>query len=291
MDLVSKTENLLGTVFEIKLLKKDSDFFHLCFLELKRIEKEYSRFLDDSLLSRVNSSLNKWVQVTDEFIYLLDLADEFKKNSNGNFDITVKSILDNLGYDKNYSFKEKQTFFSFPSFGSSIEINRSKKQVLLRKEIDFGGFGKGYAIDRIASILNSNKITHYYINGGGDIYSKKDPLLDAWEILLEHPDDPNKALGKIKLDSASIAGSSPNHRKWGEHHHIINMKTKKSAKGVKAIFILAKNATDADAFATALFSAGFEEGIEISKELDIEILIVSDRNKMYKSPGFEIEFY
>ncbi len=293
---LSRSKEYLGSLFEIKVPKESVSVCEECFLELGRIEKEYSRFLEGSELSRVNSELGVWHKVSPEFIFLVQKSLEFYKKTNENFDITLKSSLESLGYDKDYSFKEKKSRDNVLSrlrhklFGS-IKIDALNSTIRITKQIEFGGFGKGYCLDRLSSILDAHKIRDYYINAGGDIYAKNNSSIDGWTVLLEHPDDPERAIGQIKLNNKAIAGSAPNRRRWGKYHHLLNAKTKMPQDKVKCIFVIADTGIDADAYATALFTAGFEEGIKLSKKLPVEILIVSSKDKMYVSDGFNAEIF
>jgi len=294
MDFESKSVERLGSHFEITLLKGNEKVFDECFEELKRIEEKFSRFLDTSILSKVNSKLNEWQCIDSEFLFLVKTALEFKEKTKGNFDVTVKSALDSLGYDKNYSFKEKKQNKSLFSelkniFASSVRIDEKNSKIYLTKEIEFGGFGKGYCLDRLSEIIESNDVFDYQINGSGDIFAKKKE--GSWNILLEHPDDSNKAIGKIELNGRAIACSASNRRRWGKNHHLINAKTGLPQNSVKTIFVLAKSGIEADGYATAVFTVGFEEGIKLSKNLPIDILLISDKNKMYKSEGFDAELF
>lgn len=291
MELASKKDEVLGSVVEVKLPFSFSYLFLECFEELRRIEKTYSRFLDDSELSIANKNIGRWHNTTEEFLFLLASAEKFRKDTDGNFDISIKSVLDDLGYNKNYTFKQHKNQNPDNLLDNHIEIDFKNRRFLLNKEIDFGGLGKGFALDNVAKLLEAKGVDHYYINAGGDIITKRGKDQDPWTILLEHPDDPTVVIGKLELDGRSIAASAPNRRRWGENHHLINVKTKKPAVGVKAIFVIAKTGIEADAYATALFTAGFEDGIILSKKLPVEMLVISSNNKMYKSNGFEVEFF
>ncbi len=296
MEIAARSKQVLGTTVEIKLPISSPSLFPICFSELSRIESKFSRFLDSSELSKLNANLGKWQDASDEMVLLLQEGGKYRRLTEGNFDITLKSALDSLGYDKGYSFVEKEkkpldASDITSSLLGGMQIDEKNRRVLLRKEIDFGGFGKGYALDRAAALLEKNGARHFYINAGGDICAKRAEGMPPWEILLEHPDDAEKAIGKIELDGKSIAASAPNRRKWGKSHHLLNAKTGKSAQGVKAIFVIAKTGIEADAYATALFVAGFEGGISMSKSLPVDMLIVSSQNKMYKSPGFAAELF
>ncbi|MCX8198207.1 MAG: FAD:protein FMN transferase [Candidatus Micrarchaeota archaeon] len=290
MQLSARSEEHLGTVVEVKLPASSSSLFPACFAEFSRIEKAFSRFLPDSELSRLNSRLGVWQDATEELLLLVQKAEEFRAKTRGNFDITLKSRLEELGYGPKPAPSAKPSpllgFFQPP-----FKLDTKKRRILLNKQIEFGGFGKGYAIDRVASILDKEKVKHYYINAGGDIFAKSADGEPGWQILLEHPDDPQKAIGKISLDCMAIAASAPNRRRWGNAHHLLNAKTGMPADGMKACFVLARTAIEADAYATALFSAGFSAAIELAASLPIDALLVSKDGKMYQTFGFKAEFF
>lgn len=287
MEMSSKVEQILGTEIEIKLPKESQSFFPFCFNLAREIENKYSRFKNNNTLEKINKNLNRWQRVDEETFFLIEKSLQFNKKTDGNFDISVKKALEKIGYDSQYSFIEKNE--EEEKVDDPIAINSEKKEIFLKKEIEFGGIGKGYFLDKAAEFLKSNKIENFYINAGGDIIanSKKDP----WPILLEHPDNSEMAIGKINLNGKSIAASAANKRKWGKNHHLINAKTRKPANDTKAIFVIAETAIEADCYATALFCAGFIEGIEIGEKLPIDFLIISNENKVYKSENFEVEFF
>lgn len=293
MEIAAQSRQVLGTSVEIKLPERHSFLFPSCFSELARIERAFSRFLPDSELSRLNRNIGVWQETSQELLYLASRAEQFRAGTDGNFDIGLKALLDNMGYDKDYSFRQKPGGKKTPRGGTpACVFDFENGRILLNREIEFGGLGKGYALDRVSALLAENGVKHYYINAGGDIFAKRGSGCEPWTVLLEHPDDPKRAIGKVELDGKSIAGSAPNRRKWGDgFHHLLNAKTGKPAGGVKAIFTIANTGIEADAYATALFTAGFEEGIALSLNLPVEVLAVSSQNKMYQSPGFQAEIF
>ncbi|HYD03923.1 MAG TPA: FAD:protein FMN transferase [Alphaproteobacteria bacterium] len=306
--IISKKFEAIGSIIEVKIDSDSNDkrdyssAFELLSQELIRFEAEYSRFKETSKLSQLNNSLGEWVSVSEEFIFIVKKALEYNKSTLGYFDITVKSTLDKIGYDKDYSFAEK-TEKETPKnnmlhklkaniqdkIQSPILIDEKNSKILIRKQIDFGGIGKGYEIDKLAEILESNNIEKYYINAGGDIKVKGE-----WTLLLEHPDNLKMVIGKIPLKDGALAASAPNRRKWGKDgklHHLINPKTKKPADDMKAVFAMAKTGIDSDVYATSLFTAGFLEAIKLAKKLKIEVLLISTDNKYYVSEGFNAELF
>ncbi|MCA9478430.1 MAG: FAD:protein FMN transferase [Nanoarchaeota archaeon] len=307
MKLVSEEKELLGTKIIITLPDSFSfrqrragtesvpSIFSSCFAELKRIEKAYSRFLDSSELSTLNRNLSSWQSVSKEFFFLIKQALKYKKNSQGYFDVTLKATLDQLGYDKEYSFKKKEQQAAkkrfFDRFRKDILLDEKEQKVFLRKEIEIGGFGKGFAVDKVRELLEKEGIDHFLINAGGDMYAKTRKGELPWKIHLEHPEDTEKVIGFVLLHTGAIASSSPSRRKWKDGHHLINAKTKKPVDSVKQIFVLADSCMDADAYATALFTAGFDYAIPLSRKLPVQVYLLSEDNEPYMSRGFHAEFF
>ena len=291
MEFASKKKEVLGTVVEIKIPRADSKIFSLLFDEFKRIETKYTRFRDDSYLAELNRKLGRWQKTDEETLFLIKKSLEIRKNTDNSFDITLLDTLEKLGYDKEYSFKEKKSLFYFNLDFSKEKIKVRGNEIFLKKRIELGGIGKGYAIDKAAQIIEKNGILDYYINAGGDIFARHKNKKKEWTILLEHPDFTDRAIGKIGINNLSITSSSSNRRKWGQNHHLIDAKTKKPRNDVKSIFIIAKKTIEADAYATALFTSGFNKAIELAKKLNLSVLIISNENKVYKSEGFEVEYF
>lgn len=297
MEFISEKKEILGSLVEIFLPQKNKKLFEICFDELNRIQKKFSRFDENSDLNKLNRNLNTWQQIDKEFLDLIKKSLEIQQNTNRYFDITLKNTLENLGYDKNYSFKEKNIsklikiknelkFYIL----NPIKINEKTSKIYLRKEIEFGGIGKGYAIDRVYNILTQNNVENFLINAGGDIRCKSNGK-KQWITLLQHPDNLNNVIGKININNKSLAGSAPSYRKWNANHHLINPKTNLPQNEVKSIFVLADTGLDADTYATALFASGFENAIKLSKKLKLEILVISSENKIYKSNNFNVKLY
>lgn len=281
----------LGTVIEISV---PSSFISLCQKELQRIENTYSRFIDSSQISQMNNALGKWHAITPEMHHILARAQEFHKKTDGFFDITIKEHLDILGYDSKYTFApihRKRSYFEQLSHTLFPPVSLRKDKVLLRKEIDFGGLGKGFALDSLASLLERQSARSYYLNFGGDIFAKRGNKKKPWTILLEHPDDPKRIIGETDLDNMALTCSAPNRRKWRGYHHLLNPKTGQPQMEMKCVFVQAKTGIEADGYATALFTAGFEKAQQMLKTLPVDALLISKEGKIFITPAFKVRFY
>lgn len=244
---------------ESEILKITSEFEHL-----------YSRFIEDSLVSKLNRG-EKLESIPEDLSNMLNLCEKVKQVTQGHFDINVGSTLEKLGYDSKYSFSE-----------NIVPSNR----------IDLGGIGKGYLIDKVKNYLKNTKIKYFFINAGGDIFATSDTG-KPFEFLLEDPFDNTQAIGSIKVLNSSIAASSPVLRKWTttntnkEVHHLIDFKTGESVKDVAGVFTSANNAVNADLASTALFVGPKDLHKPIQDLLRCEYLIVYKDSSFVKSDNYQ----
>lgn len=210
-------------------------------------EASYSRFKADSVISILNRE-RVLTNPTAECCELLQFGKQLYLRTNTTFNILTGHILEARGYDADYSFTDHNSATLTP--GNPItDLDISTEKVTLRHgNIDLGGYGKGYLIDLLAQRLQQNHGVNYFlINGGGDMFatSNHDEPVD---IFLAHPTQPTKIIGKTTLYNEAFAGSSPHLRSWttptGNTNHIIGDVMSDN------IYLKAKTASDADAFAT-----------------------------------------
>lgn len=214
--------------------------------EILNFEKFYSRFDNNSLISKLNQN-RSLLNPSKELIGILELSEKYNRLTNGIFDIKLGKVLSEKGYGEVRSLK---------SFCENQEIRISSNLIELKGdfEIDLGGIGKSYLIDKIAKILVSvYKIKYFLINFGGDIYLTSDNE-EPIEIYLENPINTNNIIKPILCKNRAICGSSPHKRVWFDKQgikqtHIISPENKKVNY---SSFVFAPNVIDADVFATSL---------------------------------------
>ncbi|MDE1798553.1 MAG: FAD:protein FMN transferase, partial [Candidatus Micrarchaeota archaeon] len=189
--VAARSEPALGSVIEIKLPQRHAGLFPLCFSEIGRIERSFTRFKETSELSRLNRRLGVWQGASDELIALALRAEEFRQKTDGYFDITVKARLEQLGYGPKSGGQETKKPFDplalLRGLGPSVRVDRKNGRIWLGKQIEFGGLGKGYALDCVAALLEKSGADHYFINAGGDVYARRGRGQGPWTVLLEHP--------------------------------------------------------------------------------------------------------
>ena len=263
----------------------DENVVQNLFLEIemaaKKFETNYSRFLDTSYISKLNRE-KKLFDFPVELFQMLRFAEEIRVKSLNNFNVGVGGVLEDLGYDKDYSFNTKdslnQEILDFKR-SSFLALNQTEIQILPSFKIDLGGLGKGWLIDKIATFFKQNQIEFFSINGGGDIYCTSN-FDTPVEFILENPVDVTQSIGKIQIMNQGIACSASNRRQWLDkktnqtHHHLINLEEKQSENEKIAVFTSGSNALLADVAATTIFVAKPEQVVEIAQNLAVEFSII-----------------
>ncbi len=284
----------LGTPILITVVAHDEqrarEAIERAFAECERIEKAYSRFSDGNDLSALNAQVGQWSDVGEELYKLIEFGERVKERTGGAFDLTVKSVLEGWGYDTAYSLKE-----GLPGQTGRIEL--ADGRVKLSAELELGGLGKGYAIDRMDSFLQD--FANVCINAGGDLRVRGvDENGEPWRIVFEHPTDITKAIGYVDTSDLALACSSPSRRSWGKgdsaspkRHHLVDPLNGGAASDMMAVYTQSGSALLADAYSTALFVMGFEKAKELLPELPVEAMLVGLDGVAYRSAGFEGELF
>lgn len=269
----------LGTVWNIELTKQLLSATKL--QELLNIvinfENNYSRFLPNSKLTILNKK-QEFLNPSQEFIELCQFALESYKNTGGVFNIGTGGILEKYGYGIPSSLYDLDTI---PELTKSLIINPKQLTLKGSLHLDFGGFGKGWLIDKLTNWLLSEKISDFIINAGGDIFSNI-----KTEILIKTPDHLS-ALGTTFINKEAFAASSKKLRTWQKdnknYQHIINFK---NTPDNEYSCVKAKNAKIADMLATTFLMSDLDEIKQLASYYQVDYFIISSSGQMYISENF-----
>jgi len=219
---------------------------------IDNFEANYSRFISNSYVSILNST-RVLPDPSSEMLDMCNVAFSAYDATQGVFNVAVGDYLEKTGYDSNYSFRSQETS-TIPDLRNAISF--SKKEIKLNLEnagLDFGGLGKGYLIDRLASVLQDEfGIKYFLINGGGDMYVTSEhgkPIT----IALQDPST-GKNIGTTQIQNQGFASSSPVLRQWVDqegvrHDHLVISQT---TNNKETVYVTALSATQADIWATSL---------------------------------------
>lgn len=274
----------LGTIWWIEIYDADHDevLEQLIIETIRLFESNYSRFIDDSIISILNRT-GIIERPSKELLEILSLGITYFKSTTGIFDFSLGRESALRGYDTQYSLNYSPKLDNVKTvIKEDIDqyIHMSSKRVELNDcSIDIGGYGKGYLIDKITRLIIESGYESFLINGGGDIYATSHNGLPI-EIHLEDPFNPGNYFAKAQLLNVALCASSPVLRRWfvddATVSHLIDPTDIKSDKQIAAI-ATAKNAVDADMAAT-LLSLGCDGRVikSVTEEYTIEYMILAD---------------
>lgn len=261
-------------------------------------EAKYSRFRPDSLVSRINMAAGRaWVDIDEEMERFLDLCQSLHFMTQGLLDVTALPLMRVWDY--------KAVVPRIPSAAEIAEarqlvgwekVEREKGRVRLPKAgmaIDFGGWGKEYAVDAVAGIARLHHITCALVDFGHDIHTiGKAPGKPGWHVGLEDPTRPGVACwGSIALVNRSVASSGDYLRGFTvggiRYGHIVDPRTGYPvAHGGRQVTVIAPTCLQAGILSTTAFIMKPQEGIRFIQEaMGVEGCIVTD-NARHQTRGF-----
>lgn len=186
--------------------------------EVARIEAKFSRYRQDSALSRLNASAGRgWTLVDDETRDLLAYAHTCHEASGGLFDISsgvLRRAWDFSGRRTPPRVPAAAVLAQLLSLVGWERVEREAEQVRLPAgmELDFGGIGKEYAVDRVCALLGELGVAHGLVNLGGDTrvfggQPMPDGHLGPWRVGIAHPREEGATLCTVALTDGAIATS------------------------------------------------------------------------------------
>jgi thiamine biosynthesis lipoprotein len=198
----------------------------------------------------------------------------------------IGQTLVQAGYDAEYSLKPGK-LTTPPEWDEVLKYNFPNLTLKKPALLDFGAVGKGYLVDIIGELLESQGVASFCINAGGDILYKTATGVKL-DVALEHPANPDMGIGVAHLKNQSLCGSAANRRAWVDFHHIINPATLTSPKELSAVWVVADSGLLADALTTALF---FVDQSVLQKHFDFAYALVSEDMSLAHSANFPAVFF
>jgi len=275
----------------------ENAYFEALFAQVIRFESTYSRFLPDSLVSRINAGAGQdWVELDEEASQLLALCHELNFITDRTFDPTAGPLL------KLWNWKANP-----PRMPSDAEVQEARRRVgwhLVERRagavrlsikgmtLDLGGIGKEFAVDQAIGLATCHGLQNVLIDFGQDIrVLGHPPGKPAWHVGLENPNEPGTCWASVAIDQQALA-SSGNYlrcfelegRKYG---HIIDPRTGYPAStDCLAASVVGPNCTIAGVLATCALVLGAKPGLElVRRQYGFDAALCSTHGTVF-SPAF-----
>lgn len=268
------THAAMGTIFEINICHDDHKYAQSASLEafrlLDQLEHYLSHFIANSDISRIsNLPVGGSTQVGyDTFECLLQCI-ELYRLSKGVFDVTIGALYHCwLHEDKSLKSpsqediaiaKSRVGLYHLTFDETSFRVGKTDSPV----QLDLGGFGKGYALDKLAELLAEWDIDSYLLNGGQSsiLFGQPPPGQAGWPITISDPFDNYHIIKELLLKNVAIGSSG-----LSKGRHIIDPRTALPLENTRAAWAFAPTAAFADGLSTTFMLLSQEEITVICEE-------------------------
>ena len=228
--------------------------------DVLRIEAKYSRYRDDSVVTRINRAAGAAaVEIDAETAALAAYADRCHAQSGGRFDITSGVLRRAWDFRRRPpALPDAATLAAAKALVGWGEVEWDERTIRLPRagmEIDFGGIGKEYAADRIATICVEHGVAHGLVNLGGDVRAiGAQPDGTPWRVGIRHPRVEGKPIAYVDLADGAVATSGDYERYFeldGRRYcHILNPRTGMPVAHWQSVSVVAPLAVVAGSCAT-----------------------------------------
>lgn len=238
-------------------------------------EAKFSRYRPDSMLSKINGKAGQgWVEIDAEMEHMLGLADSLFRRTEGIIDPTLLPLQQVWDWRKvREKLPEQREVQDALSLTGWKKVERRAGAVKLPERgmgLDFGGFGKEYAVDYLARMAGEHGITDLLIDLGRDIFAKGgNGAHPFWHVGIEDGNHPGTCWGGLAVKDRAVSASGDYARHFTHdgvrYGHILDPRTGWPVNnGMRAVTVIAGSCLEAGAYSTAVFVLGAEEGIHLA---------------------------
>ena len=288
----------LGSVWNVSVRRPKEVFQHRlesAFFEVRRFlekfESRFSRFVDGSEVNAFRSAKSGRYRVSDDFLELLKRSERIRNLTEGAFDVGMSGgLLERAGYGRLEPIMRADEAAGMNPHYWSLE-GGNLLAISGPISFDFGGIGKGYAIDRASRLLTNFGFPRHLIEGGGDVYATSTEADTAYRAAIEWPGRPGMAVGMAELYFRSLAVSDVFKRRWGSWHHLVDVRSGFPIRSVVGCAVLAPTAFDADSATSALCFGGADRYRDISREFGAQFILFFEDGRIEVSSDWEGELF
>ncbi|MBL8227735.1 MAG: FAD:protein FMN transferase [Bryobacterales bacterium] len=239
------------------------------FEEVRRLDRMLSNYRPDSELSRVNREAAQGpVTLSPELFALLEACQQYSRESDGAFDLTVGPLMKVWGFYKGSGRLPHRAEIRgvLGRIGyQRMLLNKSARTVRFERDgmsLDPGGIGKGYAVDRVAEILKAAMVPAALVSAGSSsiLAIGAPPGEKGWKVSIRHPRDIRRTVDEVVLKDASLSTSGTSEKffraEGNLYSHIMDPRTGYPALGMLSVTVIAPRGIDSEAWTKPVFING-----------------------------------
>jgi thiamine biosynthesis lipoprotein len=271
---LERSTDAMGATFSVFLYGSDQELMNraidAAFDEVHRLDELLSNYKPASEWSRINREAAVGpVVVSSESFQLLSDCIEYSRASEGTFDVTVGPLMRAWGFfggDRHVPSSD-QIREALAMVGyHHLQLNERKHTVHFDRpgiEIDPGGVGKGYAVDRVVEILRARGFRNALVAASGSsIFGLGSPPEEprGWPISIADPWDHRKNAAQVFLKDMSLSTSGSYEKSFRvaghRYSHIMDPRRGVPAESAVQVTVVAPRAIDSEVWAKPYFIQG-----------------------------------
>jgi thiamine biosynthesis lipoprotein len=271
---LERNTDAMGATFTVVLYDSDqasmNQAMDAAFEEAHRLDALLSNYRPASEWSRINREAGAHaVAVSPELFRLLSDCIQYSRESEGSFDVTVGPLMRAWGFSgggrhvpPSEQIREALELVGYPH----VQLNARKRTVRFDRpgvEIDPGGMGKGYAVERMVEILRARGFRNALVAASGSsIFGLGNPPEEprGWPISIADPWDHRKNAAEVFLKDVSLSTSGSYEKSFlaGGHRysHIMDPRRGVPAESAVQVTVIAPRAIDSEVWAKPYFIEG-----------------------------------
>lgn len=264
----TRARYLMGTICEITI-DGDARQIDAAFAEGARIEQMLSTWRNDSELSAVNRGER---EASPELRALLDTVSSWRERTGGAFEPRIRPLVDVWETRGAGAIPPRQ------AIDRAVASIRSG-----RAPFEEGGFGKGYAIDRMLQTIDA---PHVVINFGGQVAVRGES-----KVAIADPSRRDVPIAELTLSDASVSTSSGSEKSFQSggrtFTHLIDPRSGEALPRRGSVSVIATDALTADVLSTALYVMGPSDGLRWANDHRVRALFIDEKGQTSQSQTFQ----
>ena len=233
--------------------------------EARRIERTFSRYRTDNVIHEIHQARGRPVTVDDELAGLLDYAAACWEMSDGRFDVTSGVLRRIWTFDGRAEVPDEEAVRATLALVGWHRVRWERPVLTLPAgmEIDLGGIGKEYAVDRAAARVAAETRAAHLVNFGGDLYASGLQRGERpWSVGVDDPARTGEAaVLRLEFDFGGLATSGDARRfvTWQGRRlgHILDPRTGWPVAGApRSVTVLGSSCIEAGTLSTLAYLQG-----------------------------------
>lgn len=259
---------------------------------LEQVNAQMSTYRPNSDLSRFNTAeAGTLMALPDDTVKVLSAAFQISAMTKGAYDVTVGPLVNLWGFgpdpDRFEPPSEEDINAALTRVGWQ-QLRLSGNELLQPGEVyvDLSSIAKGFAVDKVAELLESQDLNNYLVEVGGELRgSGTKPYGQAWRVAVERPIVGVREVEKVVALQDMAVATSGDYRNFFEsdgqlYSHTLDPRTGYPvAHSLASASVLHESAMMADGLATAMMVLGPKAGMAYAKQHELAVFFIVRTDK------------